>query len=192
MGCEDYHALKRDIINEHTHTKYIFYFILFIYLCDAWRLRNGCFIIGTHHRCNKNAFFLLLVLLYWWIENFRFFLISVHAPRKKCFDLNISNEEEKTIKSAHQSEKSIDQRQTVAVPLSLRWHSFLVLFNKREKRIRKAYKSQRKKFILSKRTNYDCGIFFSCLKAVMRYETESIKMHDALRTSWPANGMQYH
>lgn len=57
MGCEDYHALKRDIINEHTHTKYI-YFILFIYLCDAWRLRNGCFIIGTHHRCNQHFFLL--------------------------------------------------------------------------------------------------------------------------------------
>lgn len=30
MGCEDYHALKRDIINEHTHTIHLFIY-LFIY-----------------------------------------------------------------------------------------------------------------------------------------------------------------
>lgn len=176
----------------NTHTQSIYFILFYLFICA---MRGVCATVASslaHTTVVTKMPFFFLVLLYWWIENFRFFLISVHAPRKKCFDLNISNEEEKTIKSAHQSEKSIDQRQTVAVPLSSRWHSFLVLFNKREKRIRKAYKSQRKKFILSKRTNYDCGIFFSCLKAVMRYETESIKMHDALRTSWPANGMQFH
>lgn len=84
MGCEDYHALKRDIINEHTHTKYIFYFILFIYLCDAWRLRNGCFIIGTHHRCIKNAFFLLSFTL---LMNRKLSIFSYFCARaaKKVF-----------------------------------------------------------------------------------------------------------
>lgn len=56
MGCKDYHALKRDIINEHTHK---IYFILF-YLFFICAMRGVCATVASsvaHSTVvTKNAF----------------------------------------------------------------------------------------------------------------------------------------
>lgn len=78
MGCEDYHALKRDIINEHTHTDTHTLNIFILFIC---MMRGVCATVASslaqHHRfIQKKTYFSYIVCFTTADQkkkNFRFF-----------------------------------------------------------------------------------------------------------------------